>query len=95
MDVDNLNAVLLYKPDQLEQPDGEAQQKKRQTNNRMAIAKGHLQIKLKARESPSGCLAGGEKRVARVEKDDVMATALQLSSEIANHVRDATNGLVP
>ena len=95
MDVDNLNTVLLYEPDQLEQPDGETQQKKRQTNNRMAIAKGHLQIKLKARKSPSGCLAGGEKCVAHVEKSDVVAAALQLSSEIANHVRDATNGFVP
>jgi len=42
MDVDNLDTVLMYEPDQLEQPNREAQQKKRQTNNRMAIAKGHL-----------------------------------------------------
>ena len=94
MDIDYLNTMLANEPDQLEQSDGEAQQKQRQTHKRMAITKGHLEIEIETGKSPTVCLANGEKCVARVKKRDSVAAALQLSSEIANHVCDTTNGLV-
>ena len=60
----------------------------------MAIPERQLQIKLEAGKAPLRRLANGKNRFTRVEKNNLVTTALQLSREIAHHVRNATNGLI-
>ena len=57
MDIYDLNVLSLDQPHQLQQRDGEAQEKQEQADSRMAIAKRPLQTQSVSIESQFRCLS--------------------------------------
>jgi hypothetical protein len=94
MDIDDVNSLFLNQPDELIRPDWEQNQKRQETDERVAFSKRHLHPDFKGGKPQSGGFCLRTKSFARKKEEHLVTPAFQITRKIRHHVRDTSHLVV-